>query len=122
MILRIIYLALAATLAFFLFGIVASHPAAPPDADPALAPWFRSLERPDGNGSCCSESDCRRTQYRIVGDHYEALTDEQWHVPRQWIPIPPDKILNRADNPTGEAVLCWLPSLGVLCFVRPAEM
>ena len=23
---------------------------------------------------------------------------------------------------TSEAVLCWLPSLGVLCFVRPAEM
>jgi len=118
---RCLYLAIVVYFAT-LVTITPQLAAAPPEnADPALAPWFRSLARPDGAGSCCSESDCRRTQYRIVAGHYEALVDEQWHVTPQWIAVPPERILQRADNPTGEAVLCWLPSLGVLCFVRPAE-
>jgi hypothetical protein len=103
--------------------------AAPPEnADPALAPWFRSLEVPGSNHrSCCSQSDCRPVEYRISGDYYEALiTPEQFSqqgiTEPRWVPVPWDRILQRVDNPTGKAILCWLSGTGVLCFVRPTEM
>ena len=87
----------------------------PPNADPALAPWFRSLLQPGTSISCCSISDCRATDYRVEGDHYEALIGEKWFV------VPPDKILQRTDNPTGRAVVCWTPQRGIVCFVRATE-
>jgi hypothetical protein len=87
----------------------------PADADPALAPWFRSLLVPGTSISCCSVTDCRATEYRIEADHYEALIGGNWLV------VPPDKILQRTDNPTGHAVVCWTPQRGILCFVRATE-
>ena len=75
----------------------------PADADPALGPWFRSLLVPGTSVSCCSVTDCRATEYRIEADHYEALIGGSWQV------VPPDKILQRTDNPTGHAVVCWTP-------------
>ena len=87
----------------------------PADADPALGPWFRSLLVPGTSISCCSVTDCRATEYRIEADHYEALIGGTWHV------VPPDKILQRTDNPTGHAVVCWTPQRGILCFVRATE-
>jgi hypothetical protein len=87
----------------------------PPNADPALAPWFRSLMQPGTSISCCSFSDCRTTDSRIQGDHYEALIGDKWFV------VPPEKILQRTDNPTGRAVVCWTPQRGILCFVRATE-
>jgi len=87
----------------------------PPNADPALAPWFRSLVQPGTSISCCSVSDCRATDYRIQGDHYEAL------IGGAWFAVPADKILQRTDNPTGRAVVCWTPQRGILCFVRATE-
>ncbi len=87
----------------------------PPDADPALAPWFRSLLQPGTSISCCSTSDCRATEYRIESDHYEALIGEKWFV------VPSDKILQRTDNPTGRAIVCWTPQRGIVCFVRATE-
>jgi|SRR5690242_9260075 hypothetical protein len=87
----------------------------PPNADPALAPWFRSLMQPGTGISCCSISDCRTTDYRVESDHYEALVGETW------FPVPPDRILQRTDNPTGRAVVCWTPQRGIVCFVRATE-
>jgi len=87
----------------------------PADADPALGPWFRSLLVPGTSVSCCSVTDCRATEYRIEADHYEALIGGSWQV------VPPDKILQRTDNPTGHAVVCWTPQRGILCFVRATE-
>jgi hypothetical protein len=90
--------------------------AAPPsNADPAMAPWFRSLMQPGTGISCCSLSDCRATDSRIQGDHYEALIGDQWFA------VPPERILQRADNPTGRAVVCWTPQRGIMCFVRATE-
>jgi hypothetical protein len=89
--------------------------APPPNADPALAPWFRSLMQPGTGLSCCSISDCRATESRVKNDHYEALIGENWFV------VPPEKILDRTDNPTGRAVVCWTPQRGIVCFVRPTE-
>ena len=104
-------LALAAAL------LIAGHAEAapPPDADPALAPWFQGLQAPDTGRSCCSIADCRPTEARTRGDHYEVLIEDKWLV------VPPQRILTRTDNPTGRAVVCWTPALGIMCFVHAPE-
>jgi hypothetical protein len=98
--------------------------APPPGADPnsELSQWFRGL-RDDSGKSCCSLADCRPTEYRQLGDHYEVLVDSKWGIePPQWVAVPPSKILNQIDNPTGRGVLCFNQySHQVLCFVRPSE-
>jgi hypothetical protein len=33
--------------------------------------FYSKLNRNDGRGTCCNLMDCRPTQSRIVGDHYE---------------------------------------------------
>ena len=66
---RISEIAFAA--AFLLAAAASAKP--PADADPALAPWFRSLLQPGTEISRCSLADCRETDYRIKADHYEAL-------------------------------------------------
>ncbi|MBI3506627.1 MAG: hypothetical protein HY059_17450 [Proteobacteria bacterium] len=96
--------------------------AAPPsDGDGRFAEWFRSLKHPDGYG-CCDISDCRQVEYRRGRTGYEALVTPATHPTDtpQWVEIPAERIIQR-DNPTGRAVLCWLPSRGVMCFVRPVE-
>jgi hypothetical protein len=90
--------------------------AAPPaNADPSLAPWFQSLRQPGTGTSCCSIADCRMTEYRTTRSGYEAL------VGKKWLPVPPDRVLQHTTNPTGRAIVCYLPGEGILCFVRPAE-
>jgi len=104
-------IALVASLGVVAF--TAAAPAAPPpDADPALSPWFEDLRQPGTGRSCCSVADCRTVEYRVVRDHYEAL------LGHQWVAVPQDKILHRFDNPTGRAVACWTPTLGIMCFVE----
>lgn len=88
--------------------------APPPNADGRFADWFRSLK--DGMGhSCCDISDCRRTTARIGPAGYQARTPEG-----DWVDVPTEKIIRR-DNPVGDAVMCWLPGRGVMCFVPPLE-
>ena len=94
-------------------GIATAAP--PPNADPALAPWYQNLRQPQTGVSCCSIADCRATDYRTTGDHYEVFIDDKWTV------VPADKILQRIDNPVGRAVVCWTPALGIMCFVRATE-
>jgi hypothetical protein len=99
------------------FMLAAAHAAAlpPPNADPALAPWFRDLRQPGTGMSCCSIADCRPTDYRTTGDQYEVLIGDRW------LAVPPDKILDRRDNPTGRAIVCWTPQRGIMCFIRGTE-
>ena len=89
--------------------------AAPPDADPALAPWFNSLRQPWTNALCCSMADCRPADSRLNDGHYEALIEGEWRR------VPDHLILNRNDNPTGRAIVCWTPQVGILCFVRAPD-
>ncbi len=115
--------ALLAAAAIALAGAAAR--ARPPDnADPALAPWFRSLRSAEG-GLCCSQADCRPVQFRERGDHYEVLIGKQYgpDVREHWEEVPANSVLNKTDNPTGSAIACWTPYTHprVLCFVRPAE-
>ena len=97
------------------FCTTAAFARPPEHADPALAPWFHSLLQPGTGISCCSEADCRRTDYRIKDDHYEALINGEWKT------VPSRAVLKRMDNPTGQAVVCYTPTLGIMCFVRGPE-
>jgi hypothetical protein len=38
--------------------------------------FYSKLTRNDGKGSCCNLMDCRPTQSRMVGDHYEVKASE----------------------------------------------
>jgi hypothetical protein len=102
--------------------VVAAYARPPENADPALAPWFQQLHQPNTGALCCSLADCRPTSFRQNPDGYEALIDDKWDIsPAFWVRVPQDKILEETTNPTGSAVVCWVPRGGVLCFVRPAE-
>ena len=108
------FVVLAAALAL---GISFAASAAPPPGtnpnDP-MATWFRDLMRPDTNTSCCDASDCRRVNSRMTPTGWDA------RIGNTWIPVPPDRVL-RQSNPTGEAVACYLPNLGIICFVPPPQ-
>jgi hypothetical protein len=108
-------LAICGALASALLVATAAHGKPPANADPALTPWFRSLMQPGTSISCCALADCRETDYRMTADHYEA------RIRGKWVIVPADKILQRTDNPTGRAVVCWTPATGIMCFVRATE-
>lgn len=103
----------AAGLGCLLAGLAQAAP--PPDADPALAPWFDNLRQPWTNALCCSEADCRPVPSQLKDGHYEVLIEQIWRV------VPDDAVLERSDNPTGRAVACWTPQAGVMCFVPPPQ-
>ena len=50
--------------------------------------FYAKLRRNDGTGPCCSLTDCRPTQSRMIGDHYEVKVDGKR------VPVPSDKINN----------------------------
>lgn len=84
--------------------------------------FYSILKRNDGGGSCCNLMDCRPTQSRMVGDHYEVKVDGAW------TPVPPDKI-NNVIAPDGGAHVCAPKQEGVnrgccsaSCFLLTAEI
>jgi hypothetical protein len=84
-------------------------------SDSLLKSWFDSLRQPGTRYPCCSIADCRTTEIRMRGNEYEVPIEGQWLV------VPSDRILQRKDNPTGSAVVCWTPGTGIMCFIRPPE-
>jgi hypothetical protein len=94
-----------------------------------FAGWYRSLRVPGldpakvfnpADSWCCSpDRDCKTVNYQTDG------AGRYWIVANgERVEIPPDKILERTDNPTGRAVACWTYLDGhphVRCFVRPPE-
>jgi hypothetical protein len=103
-------------------GVTPVHAAPPDNADPSLTPWFESLRQPGTGAPCCSIADCRTAETRGDGQGYEVKIGQTWHVSSAfWLRVPPDKILNIRSNPTGHAVLCYTPEVGILCFVPPPE-
>lgn len=96
-----------------LAGAAVARP--PPNPDPRYQSWFESLRQPGTGMSCCSMADCRPTQYRTRDGHYEALVQGKWET------VPPEAVLQRTSNPTGNAVVCYTPFRGILCFVRGPE-
>jgi hypothetical protein len=81
--------------------------------------FYSKLKRNDGQGSCCNLMDCRPTQSRMVGDHYEVKVDGVW------TPVPHDKI-NNAVAPDGGAHVCAPRQVGpnkgvIFCVILPLE-
>ena len=81
--------------------------------------FYSKLNRNDGKGTCCNLMDCRPTQSRMVGDHYEVKIDGQW------TPVPDDKI-NNVVAPDGGAHVCAPRQEGLnkgvlFCVVLPPE-
>jgi hypothetical protein len=107
----------ACALVLWLLGLPApANAEPPPDADPALKPWFEELRQPGTGAPCCSIADCREAIYRIRDGHYEV------EILGLWMPVPDNRVIDGEANPTGHAVVCWLPTEGVMCFVRPPGM
>src|SRR5215510_15144918 len=81
--------------------------------------FYSKLKRNDGQGSCCNLMDCRPTQSRMVGDHYEVKVDGAW------TPVPYDKI-NNVVAPDGGAHVCAPRQVGpnkgvIFCVILPSE-
>jgi hypothetical protein len=81
--------------------------------------FYSKLKRNDGQGSCCNLMDCRPTQSRMVGDHYEVKMDGAW------TPVPYDKI-NNVVAPDGGAHVCAPRQVGqnkgiIFCVILPSE-
>src|SRR5262249_20035397 len=80
--------------------------------------FYSTLKRDDG-GSCCNLMDCRPTQSRMIGDHYEVKVDGRW------MPVPSNKI-NNVIAPDGGAHVCAPKQEGVnkgvlFCVVLPPD-
>lgn len=104
----------AACLSLVLRGVPAlAQP--PPGSNLKYKDWFESLQQPGTHGYCCSISDCHMTNYRVTPNGYEVPIDGRW------VPVPPDKVLDHVDNPTGHGVVCYLVPDEIMCFVRAAE-
>jgi hypothetical protein len=114
--------------------VAIANPPANVAVDPTLSRWFNSLRQPGTQHPCCSISDCRRTGYEIRGGHFEITIDGWPYV------VPDAAILQRVENPTGEAVVCYsyssfgIPTepgksrtapqdtVEILCFIPPKAM
>ena len=85
----------------------------PTGADPnsPLGLWYRSLTAPYSGMSCCSVSDCRPVEARLVDDRWEVRSVDAW------VAVPPWAVLKR-ENPDGRPIACLFRG-GILCFVPP---
>lgn len=62
-----------------------------------LHPWYRGLAQPGMSpGSCCSDQDCRPTQWR------QGKADVEVKIDGTWCPVSQDKILP-VEAPDGQA-------------------
>jgi hypothetical protein len=43
------------------------------------AQFYSKLVKDDG-GSCCNFNDCRPTESRMIGNHYEVMVDSEWMI------------------------------------------
>ena len=100
---------------------VSLHAAPPPNADPELAPWFRSLRQPKSGLSCCDIADCRRVKYRVVNGHFQAFIGGEFarwqNPPNAWVDVPETSVFYQHDNPTGEGIACWSGN-AIICFIE----
>src|SRR2546423_2240665 len=81
--------------------------------------FYSKLIRKDTKTSCCNLADCRPTQTRMVGDHYEVKVDGNW------TPVPPNVIQN-ITAPDGGAHVCAPTQEGadkgvLYCVVLPPD-
>ena len=82
-------------------------------AAPALAhDPYTGWMRPDGGGSCCNRTDCRRVEWRPGPAGIEIEIDGHWIVP------PPAAMLSQPSN-DGTAHACWTRGRPPHCVQQP---
>jgi hypothetical protein len=92
------------------------------DGSDPLSAWYQSLKDPETGISCCSmQRDCQ-----AVDDYHASATPGGYvvRIDGSTLEVPPSKVLQRTDNPTGHAVVCVGRVDGVLfprCMVRATE-
>ncbi len=86
---------------------------------------------------CCNVHDCKKTNDRMIGDHYEAWIDERWNqggdhdgpmgdrapmvrITPHWEVVPASALLEHVRNPMGSAVACFYQGK-IICFLRAVE-
>jgi hypothetical protein len=91
------------------------------DHDKWHGAFYQQLRIPGSQTSCCNLADCRPTQVRTNGDHYEIMKDGRW------ITVEPGKIV-RVTAPDGGAHICAPETENtrfdpdyVFCIVMPLE-
>lgn len=88
------------------------------EPDDLHSEWYGSLRQPLTGIACCSHKgpsrDCAPAEARILAGRYQV-----WHQGR-WLPVPDMALLDRTDNPTGQAVACIVNGT-VVSFVKGAE-
>ena len=81
--------------------------------------FYDTLQRPDTKTSCCNLTDCRPTQGRLVGDHYEIK------VNGAWVSVPANKIVKKSAPDMGFHVCAPMKFDGkpenLYCVVLPPE-
>lgn len=100
---------------FFLFSSVAFAQ----DHETWHQDFYSKLVRKDTKTSCCNMTDCRPSESRMVGDHYEVK------VEGQWLSVPKQAIQNIA-APDGGTHVCAPAQVGshkgeIYCVVLPPE-
>ena len=89
---------------------------------------FTGLRNAQGTTCCSSEgpsSDCKVTMTRVdSGGRLQAYIDERWaaYAPTNfrapvWVDVPEEKILPVEQNPVVGDVVCFIPRMGVICFL-----
>jgi len=81
--------------------------------------FYSKLIRNDTRTSCCNMSDCRPTESRMIGDHYEVKIDGVWVVV-------PKETIQKLSAPDGGAHVCAPKQNGrnrgtIYCVVLPPE-
>jgi len=85
------------------------------NVDPAIATWYRQLQQPDTNISCCGESDAYEADeahvingkiIAVITDTRDDKTLRRAHVPigTRFV-VPPNKITRVDGNPTGHIII-----------------
>jgi hypothetical protein len=81
--------------------------------------FYNTLMRKDTKTSCCDMSDCRPTESRMIGDHYEVVVDGEWTRADP-------SVIQKLSAPDGGAHVCAPKQQGankgrLYCVVLPPE-
>lgn len=114
------FLAIAALLGGFLLPALAFDNGQWGDVPDHVRSWFKSVRAPNGV-PCCDISDGHRTQWDIrTGGYWVPNPRDE---AGEWLQVPPEAVVHNAGNPTGDAVVWWIPYAGmpggvyIRCFV-----
>lgn len=106
-------------------GAVIAKPGNSTESDPGFSAWIDDLLNP-ATGLSCDKFDPHvlgQADWRYAGDRYQIRIAERWRD------VPAPAVIDRIDNPTGNAVAFYVGAADhdgsvaplVYCFVRPAQ-